>query len=117
MRRLRVLVADDEPGICLTIQVLMERRGHEVLLAANVADARSLLSRECFDVCLFDLRLPGNGLVLAREAESKHELQGRVLLMSGGDAPSGGEYADRFIEKPFDYDELISRIEAAADPV
>ena len=115
-RPLRVLLADDEMGVRVVLKRILERRGHHVTEAATVDDALALARESAFDVALVDIRMPGNGLDLARELEDRYGLGGRVVLMSGGlhDSSQGGPRAARFIAKPIDAADAVRTVEEVA---
>jgi len=66
------LIIDDEPDIRELIALTLTRMGLEHHSAANLEEARQLLSTYDFDVCLTDMRLPdGNGVDFVRYIQSK----------------------------------------------
>ena len=59
----RVLVVDDEADIRELLDLTLARMGLSVDCAGSVAEAKSLLERERYGLCLTDMRLPdGEGL-------------------------------------------------------
>jgi PAS domain S-box-containing protein len=56
--RLRVLVAEDNPLNQVFAKALLERLGHEAVLASDGEEALRALSRESFDVVLMDVQMP-----------------------------------------------------------
>ena len=59
----RVLIVDDELSMREFLQILMEGDGHDVSLAASVAEARQITEVGNFDLVLTDLKLTdGDGL-------------------------------------------------------
>ncbi|MBI4962223.1 MAG: sigma-54-dependent Fis family transcriptional regulator [Desulfomonile tiedjei] len=57
VRRLNVLVVDDEANIRKTLTVCLEAEGHRVIAVSNSQDAVAETSRKSFDLALVDLRL------------------------------------------------------------
>jgi len=57
-RRLRVLVAEDNPVNQRLAQHLLKTRGHDAFIASNGREAVDALAREHFDVVLMDLQMP-----------------------------------------------------------
>jgi signal transduction histidine kinase len=114
-RRLRVLVADDEPSLRLAVSLFLARFGHQVVQAANAQDAYRLAESEAFDVAVVDARMPGDGLRLLEQLEGLPSLKGRTILMTGdiGRArTSQGITTGRpYLAKPFDMDELVRLVE------
>ncbi|MGD0014116.1 MAG: response regulator [Bryobacteraceae bacterium] len=67
-RRLRVLVAEDNPVNQRVAARLLEREGHVVTLAANGAEAVAAFRRGEFDLVLMDLQMPKmDGLEATRQ--------------------------------------------------
>ncbi|MDK8263878.1 two-component system response regulator PilR (NtrC family) [Pseudomonas oryzihabitans] len=65
MARQKVLIVDDEPDIRELLEITLGRMKLDTASAKNIADARAVLERESFDLCLTDMRLPdGSGLDL-----------------------------------------------------
>jgi AmiR/NasT family two-component response regulator len=72
MRRLKILVADDESIIRLGLRTMLTALGHEVLLAANGRDALELVRNARPDLALLDLQMPlTDGLEAARAIARK----------------------------------------------
>ena len=68
MKHLRILVADDEPGIRSLIQDALSLRGHNVTCAENGVEALALIASGPFDVLFLDIRMPkGDGLTALKE--------------------------------------------------
>ena len=64
------LVIDDEPDIRELLEITLNRMQVETQSAENLAQARSLLATEDFDLCLTDMRLPdGNGIDFVRHIQ------------------------------------------------
>ena len=62
-----VLIVDDEPDIRELLEMSLIRMGLTVESAGTIAEAKTLLAVNDFDLCLTDMRLPdGEGLELVR---------------------------------------------------
>jgi two-component system response regulator PilR (NtrC family) len=73
MNRQKVLIVDDEPDIRELLEITLGRMKLDTFSAKNVKDARELLTRESFDLCLTDMRLPdGSGMDLVQHIQQKH---------------------------------------------
>ena len=55
----KVLIADDEPNIVLSLEFLMEQFGFEVRVAGNGREALELLESFAPDLVLLDVMMPG----------------------------------------------------------
>lgn len=82
--RLTVLVVDDEPNICFPVASALQDRGHRVITANLLFDARKKLdSITSLDVALIDQQLPdGSGLDLLLQIEQSFPLC-RMILFTG----------------------------------
>ncbi len=68
IRKLRVLVAEDNKVNQRVVQGLLERMGHDSVVVADGVDAVSAVASERFDVVLMDVQMPTmDGLAAARE--------------------------------------------------
>jgi CheY-like chemotaxis protein len=59
--RARILVVEDNPLNRLLVHDILELRGHEVVEAATVDEARAALERTQPDLLLLDVQIPGGG--------------------------------------------------------
>jgi signal transduction histidine kinase len=118
LRRLRILVADDEPALRMALALFLGRRGHTVVQAPDAHQALELAESQPFDVALVDARMPGDGLLLIEQLEALPGLHGRTALMTGdlGRArTSQGITTGRpYLTKPFDMDEMVRLLESLA---
>jgi DNA-binding response OmpR family regulator len=88
-----------------------------VRAAADGHEARAILRSERFDLCVFDVMLPGpSGLELLRELRQRDADTPALLLTargSEGDKVLGLELgADDYVTKPFSLRELLARCKA-----
>jgi len=66
-----ILVVDDEPDVLLLARVILEPAGWRVVEAPNGVVALDILERECPDVVLLDVRMPGlSGIQVARHIDT-----------------------------------------------
>ncbi|MBH9341579.1 sigma-54-dependent Fis family transcriptional regulator [Pseudomonas aeruginosa] len=73
MSRQKALIVDDEPDIRELLEITLGRMKLDTRSARNVKEARELLAREPFDLCLTDMRLPdGSGLDLVQYIQQRH---------------------------------------------
>ena len=113
----RVLVIDDEPDVRWLIRVSLERAGHEVLVAEDGLRGVALAMKQHPEVIVLDLMMPvmdGYG-VLAELAKDRRTAHVPVLVLSARAIPEEAERATqagarRFLEKPFDPDDLAAEL-------
>ena len=112
-----ILLVEDNQTIGQNIQKYLELEGYSVLWVQNWSYANEVVKHQEFDLVLLDLMLPGtDGLVVAKTIKQYQE-QTRILMMTAKgqleDKLEGFEvWADDYLVKPFDLEELVARIEA-----
>lgn len=117
----RILVVDDDPEIRSTLKKLLERSGHEIVIAADGRGAETALSQTSFDLMVTDIVMPDqDGLEVIRITRVAHpELP--IIAISGGGRLRTGNYlrlakamgAVAAIEKPFEFDDFLREVNAA----
>jgi two-component system nitrogen regulation response regulator NtrX len=85
MKRQRVLVVDDEPGIRGSLSGVLEDEGYEVESVPDGESCLTTLRERPFDVVLLDVWLPGiDGMeTLVRIQEIPHSDRPMVVMISG----------------------------------
>jgi CheY-like chemotaxis protein len=68
----KILLVDDDETIRETLSAILENSGFQVVVAANVNDALSLIGSQTFDVLLSDLHMPGPGDGLTVVSAMRH---------------------------------------------
>lgn len=116
---MRVLIVEDDPILSDGLRAGMGLAGLTIDPVASCADARAALATSKFDAIVLDLMLPdGSGLDLLREIRAAGDLTPIVLLTAldrVADRVKGLDTgADDYVGKPFDLDELVARVRAAA---
>jgi response regulator NasT len=80
MKRLKILVADDEAIIRLGLQTMLSEMGHEVLLAGNGREALQLARTASPDLALLDIQMPlTDGLEAAKTIARKFPMPVIIL--------------------------------------
>lgn len=116
---IHILVVDDEPAIRLLLRQGFEQVGYSVSEAGSRARLLDVLDREFISLITLDLELGReNGLELAREIRSKHNIP--IMMVTGRGAPDdrlvGLESgADDYITKPFHIREVLLRARTVLD--
>jgi signal transduction histidine kinase/CheY-like chemotaxis protein len=110
----RVLVVEDHPDSRLFMEALLSGAGHQVELAATLAEARRLLSAGGgYDVVLVDVELPdGSGLDLVRELHRVQPTPLRGILTGRESSAVADSPADFILRKPVRSTELLARVAA-----
>ena len=113
----KILIADDEPNILISLEFLMKRGGHQVLVARNGIEALEAIRRERPALVLLDVMMPGkSGFEVCQAVRADEALAGVKILMltaKGRDtdvAQGLGVGADGYMTKPFSTKELAARV-------
>ena len=112
-----ILCIEDELDVLDNNRKAFEDAGYTVLVAANLEQARELLSRQTPDAIVLDIMLPdGLGLDLLKEIR---ELGSKVpiIMLTAWDKPYDVARglrlgANDYLSKPFEYEVLLARVEA-----
>ena len=116
-RKTRILFADDEPGIRMTLPAILEMEGFEVTVTATVPEALACINREQFDVLLADLNIGERGdgftLISAMRRVQPHAI---TLILTGYPDFETALQAirsqvDDYLTKPTDIKHLVAAIE------
>ena len=111
----KILIADDEPNILISLEFLMKREGYVVALARDGQEALDAIARERPDLVLLDVMMPhldGYDLLAYLRPTgtpcifitAKDAVAERVRGLNSG--------ADDYIVKPFAPTELVARVES-----
>lgn len=83
-RKTRILFADDEPGIRMTLPLILTREGFEVSVAGTVPEALAFINRDQFDVLLADLNIGERGDGFTLISAMRRVQPGAVTLILTG---------------------------------
>lgn len=105
------LIIDDEPDICELLTLTLGRMDIQTQTAANVSDAKMLLGKHRFDICLTDMRLPdGDGLELVEWIQHNAAAMPVAVITAHGNVETAVQAlklgAFDFIAKPLDLGNL-----------
>jgi DNA-binding response OmpR family regulator len=118
----RILVAEDEPSIVLSLEFLLGEAGFEVFTAGNGMDALALAEQRKPDLLVLDLMLPiVNGFEVCRTLRANPALKDmRILMLTA----RGREHevargialgANAYVTKPFGTRELMNVVRKLLD--
>ena len=115
---LRVLLAEDEVSIAVTLKDALEDAGFEVLEAADTDRALERLEGESPDVLLTDIRMPGAGGMTLLERAIELDPGRPVIVMTGyatvDQAVEAMQMGARnYVQKPFRNEAVVSMVEGA----
>ena len=128
-RSLRVLLVEDHPMNQKLATIILNKAGHEVLLATNGEHAveayRNSLAGKQFDAILMDLQMPVMSGFEATERIRRMEFEDEtgavpIIALTANVMPETREECMRakmngYLSKPLNADELLKTVEAVAD--
>jgi DNA-binding response OmpR family regulator len=114
---LKVLVADDEPNIVISLEYLLKREGYTVTVAKDGQEALDAIALERPDLVLLDVMMPKkSGFEVCQAVRANEALQSTKILMltaKGRDtdvAKGLALGADAYMTKPFSTRELVLKV-------
>jgi DNA-binding response OmpR family regulator len=115
----RILIADDEPNILISLEYLMKREGYEVSLARDGEEALAAIVAQRPALVLLDVMMPKkSGFEVCQALRAIDTVKDTLVLMltaKGRDtdiAKGLGSGADAYMSKPFSTKELVAKVRA-----
>ena len=114
---INILIAEDEENLLNLYKIRLDKKGYNVILANNGKQAIDLIYKGGIDLAILDVMLPIYSGFEVLETIRRLELDIPVLMATSmgqlNDKKEGFSLgADDYLVKPFDFDELLMRIEA-----
>jgi DNA-binding response OmpR family regulator len=113
----KILIADDEPNILISLEYLMKRAGYEVHVARDGQEALEVLRRERPRLVLLDVMMPKkSGFEVCQELRADDAIKDTLVLMLTAkgretDVAKGmGVGANAYVTKPFSTRELVQKV-------
>ena len=113
----RILIAEDEPNIVISLEFLMREAGYDVTVARNGTDAIDLAEKLRPDLVVLEVMLPAvNGFEVCRRIrESPTTRDVRVLMLTARGRETEMERglaagANAYMTKPFSTKELVDAV-------
>jgi DNA-binding response OmpR family regulator len=113
----RILIADDEPNILISLEYLMKREGYAVTVAHDGEEAIAAILRDRPDLVLLDVMMPKKtGFEVCQEVRAHAQVaQTRILMLTAKgretDLAKGLALgADAYMTKPFSTQDLADRV-------
>ncbi len=114
---MRVLVAEDDQSLRSVLERGLKEYGYVVDAVADGDEALKWLRSYEYEVAVLDWRMPGrSGLEVVEEAR-RTAIRTPILMLTARDTPTDRVAglrtgADDYLVKPFDFDELLARLDA-----
>ncbi len=110
-----LLLVDDDPTLLSVLSRRMAREGYDVVSAESGSRALQLLDQRWPSLLIIDLMMPGmDGFELCARVKRIADLP--IIVLSAVDASEAKvraleDYAEDYVTKPFDPDELVARVQ------
>ena len=112
----KILLLDDNRDLLQIVQIILRGQGYETILASSIGEAMMKIKVHkpvliLMDVCLSD----EDGYMFCNQLKNEPETSNiRIIMMSGEDCDPwmiSFAHADDFMQKPFDYNDLLVRVQ------
>jgi two-component system, OmpR family, copper resistance phosphate regulon response regulator CusR len=117
MDDIKLLLVEDEPRLAEYIKSGLEQNGFEVEIAYDGEIGKNLALANYYDLMVFDINLPKiNGIELTKQLRNE-EVKTMIMILTAMDTTAEkitgfNAGADDYFVKPFDFTELIARLNA-----
>jgi DNA-binding response OmpR family regulator len=118
----KILIADDEPNIVISLEFLMQRQGYETHVARDGDEALAEIERVRPDLVLLDVMLPrrdGFEVCQKLREDGWDDLKIVMLTAKGRDVEIEKGLAvgaDAYVTKPFSTGDLVARVARLLEP-
>jgi DNA-binding response OmpR family regulator len=115
MKKIKILLIDDEIEFTSTLAERLELRGFDVKTTDNGGSGIELIRNEFFDIAIIDLMMPGiSGLETLKQVKAFNTKLPVILLTGHGSTKEGMEGmrigAVDYLMKPLDINDLLEKI-------
>jgi len=119
----RILIADDEPNIVVSLEFLMRREGFDVQVAVDGEAALQAIAAQVPDLILLDIMLPRkDGFEVCQQIRANPRWQSIKVVMltaKGRDTEVSKGLAlgaDAYMTKPFSTKDLVAQVRQLLGP-
>ncbi len=113
----RILIADDEPNIVVSLEFLMKREGFDVQVAVDGEAALQAVAQQVPDLILLDIMLPKkDGFEVCQQIRANPQCASVKVVMltaKGRDTEVSKGLAlgaDAYMTKPFSTKDLVAKV-------
>lgn len=112
----KIMVVDDEKGICQNVEKILSKKNWEVTQAVSAKEALEKMAKESFSLVIADMVMPDmNGLELLKLVKKQWPLTKAVMMTAYASTGTAAKAirlgAVDYVPKPFTPDELRSTVE------
>jgi CheY-like chemotaxis protein len=114
----KILIADDEPNILLSLDFLMKKNGYQVYIARDGAEAQEIIQKHTPDAIILDIMMPHmDGYELCQYLKKEERFKAiKIIFLTAKSQKQDVERglalgADSYITKPFSTKMLLQEVE------
>lgn len=114
---IKILIVDDEPNILMSLEFLMKKKGYDVFIARDGAEALEIVDSERPDIIILDIMMPNvDGYEVCQSVRSDKSMDSsKIIFLSAKskeeDIKKGMDMgADLYITKPFSTRDLMKKV-------
>ena len=118
MSKYKILIADDEHKIVMTLEYSFRKAGYEVFIARDGSEVLEILKNEIPDLILLDIMMPNvDGYTTLSEIRKNEKFSDtKVIFLSAksgeSDIAKGLEMgANAYVTKPYSIKKLLEKVE------
>jgi DNA-binding NtrC family response regulator len=118
--KIKILVVDDEQGLCAGLQEALQREGHQVDAATDSQAALKMATENFYHLVISDIKMPGlGGLELLAQVRERHRDTLFILMTAYGTVESAvtamKQGAYDYLSKPIDMKRLRTVVQKAIE--
>jgi DNA-binding NtrC family response regulator len=118
--KIKILVVDDEQGLCAGVQEALKREGYLVDAETDAASALKLARERLYNLVISDIRMPGmSGIELLTQVRAHHRDTLFILMTAFGTVESAVEAMKQgaydYLPKPLDMKRLRVLVQKALE--
>lgn len=112
----KILVVDDDPAILESLEIILEMEGYKVIPLLNTDKIYKEIRRHKPSLILLDVWLSGgvDGTEITRFIKAQNEWKNVPVILisalSNVEKAAKSSYADDFLAKPFEIDDVIDKV-------
>ncbi|WP_335871449.1 response regulator [Bacillus sp. 2205SS5-2] len=111
MMKEKILIVDDQFGIRILLNEVLQKEGYQTFQAANGVQALDIVDKDFPDLVLLDMKIPGmDGIEILKRMKKKYENIRVIIMTAYGELDMIQEAKDlgaiTHFAKPFDIDEI-----------
>jgi two-component system sensor histidine kinase/response regulator len=119
----KIMAVDDENDVLLVIKTALQGEGFKVVTASSGPEALEKIPVEQPDLVILDIMMPGmSGFEVLEKLKADGATARIPVIMLTGLSERGkirealASGTDYYIVKPFEFEELLTRVNAALEP-